>query len=348
MRRADRRALRGMAARLLCAFACTVAVACDGTDAQRDAGRPRAFADVQWRQRWQVGGSEQDTSLMMPSALAADGELVYVLETPLHRLTALRLADGDLAWRLGSQGSGPRELRNPVAVALGAGGEVLVLDQGNGRIAVVDRTGAVRRHVRLPEVGFPNGLCALRDGGFLVATLATEHPAVRVSATGEVTDRYELPWPDLARLGSLPLQGTLHNDATGGCIYALNMGRGFARYSAGRFSAAHQYVERFDPPGSTMEPDSGGRRESMSKGVTAAQGIAADDRTIAVGFGGRTDDAGRLVDLYDARTGEYARSLRAPSWFWRMERAGDLYLFITRVDGYPAVTAMEAETGGAR
>lgn len=281
---------------------------------------------------------------MMPSYLVADREHVYVLETGLHRVAALRLSDGGLAWRVGGEGGGPGEFRNPTEIALSPRGEVLVLDQGNGRIAVVDGAGAVKRHVRLPEVGYPNGLCALDDGGFLVATLGTEHPVIRVSAAGEVMERYELPWRDLATAGSLPLQGTLRGDAAGGCVYALSTGRGFARYDGAGFSA-HEYVEWFDVPGSRTEPDSGGRRESLDPGLTAAQGLAADGRTIAIGFGGRTDDAGRLVDLYDAGTGAYTQSLRAPRWFWRMERAGNLYLFITRVDGYPAVTAVEAEIG---
>ena len=333
--------LRRLGAGALLATICAGATAC-GETGGRHPDRPRVFAEVSWRQRWQVGGSEQDTLLMMPSYLVADREHVYVLETGLHRVAALRLSDGGLAWRLGREGSGPGEFRNPTEIALGPRGELLVLDQGNGRIAVVDGAGAVKRHVRLPEIGFPNGLCALGDGGFLVAALGTEHPLIRVSAAGEVTDRYELPWRDLTTMGSLPLQGTLRAAAGGGCIYALSTGRGFARYDGARFSP-HEYVEWFDVPGSRTEPDSSGRRESLDPGLTAAQGLTADGRTIAIGFGGRTDDAGRLVDLYDAGTGAYTQSLRAPRWFWRMERAGDLYLFITRVGGYPAVTAVEAE-----
>lgn len=149
---------------------------------------------------------------------------------------------------------------------------------------------------------------------------------------------------DLAGAGSLPLQGTFARDPAGRCVYALYMGRGFARFDGERFAGPYDYVEWFDVPGSRAEPDSGGRRESMAQGITAARGVTADAHGIAVGFGGTTDDAGRLVDVYDAATGAYASSVRAPHWFTRMTRSGNLYVFITRVDGFPAVTAHEART----
>jgi len=333
---------------VLGAVMCAAAAGC-GDEGFRHPPRSRVFAEAEWRQRWQAGGSEQDSVVLMPSSLVADDTLVYILETDLHRVAALRLADGGLAWRVGGEGGGPMEFRRPTAIALGPGGDLLVVDQGNGRISVIDRSGSVQRHVRLPEVGYANGLCALDDGTFLLATLATEHPVARVSAAGRATARHELPWPDMPRMPSLPLQGTLAKDGSGGCLYALNLGRGFARYREGRFASRADYVEWFDVPGSTVKPDSGGRRESMAQGLTAAHGVAADERSIAIGFGGGTEDAGRLVDLYDAGTAEYARSLRAPRWFWRMARADDLYVFITRIDGYPAVTAFDVviqERGG--
>lgn len=334
-----------------CLLACLVACAVAGPGALGSCGDTappgqqgkvsRRVLDVEWRERWRLGG-EGDTTLLMPSYLVANQERVYVLEGRLHRVVALRANDGTVAWIAGGEGSGPQELRRPTGITMDARGNVLVMDQGNGRVAVLAPSGTFTAHIPLQELGFPRGLCVLRDGSILVAVLATDHPLVRVSPQGRVIERYELPWPDLRDVGSLALQGDLESDGHGGCIYALSTGRGFVKFTNGRFTK-HAYVEWFDVPSSSRTGDAyaGGRKETIAEGPTAAQGVGVGKGGIAVGFSGRTDDAGRLIDLYDADSGVYTRTYRAPRWFERMSRAGDLYVFITRVDGYPALLAAE-------
>lgn len=301
------------------------------------------MVDVTWRQRWVAGGDEGDTTVLMPAAVVGNGQYVYVLETRLHRVSALRARDGKVVWRAGGEGGGPQELRNPTAISLDGRGNLLVMDQGNGRLAVLSPTGTFTAHVSLQELGFPFGVCALDDGGVLIAPLVTEHPLVRVSPKGRVIQRYELPWRDLVDAGSLSIQGDLVRDAGGGCIYALATGRGFVRFRGGRLTA-HEYVEWFDVPGSERsgDPHEGGRRETLAKGPAASQGVGAGAEGIAIGFSGRTNDAGRLIDFYDAGTGAYTHTYRAPRWFQRMGVADNLYVFITRMEGYPAVLAAEA------
>lgn len=309
----------------------------------------RKRVDVEWRERWLVGGAEGDTTVLMPTAVVGDGERVYVLETRLHRVVALRATDGAVLWRAGGAGGGPQELRSPSAFTLDRNGNVLVMDQGNGRLAVLSPTGTFTRHIAVKEMGYPSGLCALDDGSVLVAPLVTEHPLVRLSPQGKLVQRYELPWRDLVDAVSLSVQGDLEKDGSGGCVYAMSTGRGFARYRNGRLSA-HDYVEWFDVPPTTRTGDAyaGGRRESLAEGPQAAQGVGIGEEGIAVGFSGNTNDAGRLIDLYDRTTGAYTRTYRAPRWFSRMNRAGDLYVFTTRVDGYPALLAAEPVEAVAR
>lgn len=304
--------------------------------------------DVAWRERWIIGGGEEDTTVLMPVGVVGNGELVYVLETQLHRVVALRAGDGSLVWRAGGEGSGPQELRNPTAIALDSRGNVVVVDQGNGRLAVLAPTGTFVEHVALQELGYPAGVCAARDGGVLVAPIVTEHPLVRVSAAGRVVERYELPWRDLADAGSLSTQGDLASDGDGGCVFALSKGRGFVTFKGGRMTP-HDYVEWFDVPATERSGDAyaGGRRETLAEGPTAAQGVGVGADGIAVGFSGRTNDAGRIIDIYDRNTGAYKHTWRAPRWFERMGRAGPLYVFITRKDGYPAVLAAESVAEGA-
>jgi hypothetical protein len=302
----------------------------------------RNVVDVEWRERWIVGGAEGDTTVLMPANVVGDGERVYVLEPQLHRVVALRTSDGSVLWRAGGEGRGPQELRNPSAFTLDRNGNVLVMDQGNGRLAVLSPAGTFTRHIAVQELGYPSGLCALDDGGVLVAPLVTEHPLVRLSPQGKLVQRYELPWRDLADAVSLAVQGDLEKDGSGGCVYAMVTGRGFVRYRDGKLSA-HDYVEWFDVPRAerTGDPYRGGRRESMATGPQASQGVGIGEEGIAVGFSGNTNDAGRLIDLYDRTTGAYTRTYRAPRWFSRMSRAGNLYVFTTRMDGYPALLAAE-------
>ncbi len=333
--------MRGLGALLLaCAAGC-------GTERGNTGSGPRAaltrkLVDVTWRERWVAEGGEGDTAVLMPSAVAGDAERVYVLEPQMHRVVALRAGDGAVLWKAGGEGGGPRELRSPTALSMDRDGNVLVMDQGNGRLAVLTPAGTFVRHVPLRMAGYPNGLCALDDGSVLVAPLVTDHPLVRVSPDGNVVHRYELPWPDLADAGSLSTQGNLERDGEGGCIYAMSKGRGFATFRHGRL-AAHDYVEWFDVPPTerTGDPRAGRRRETVPEGSHAAQGVGTGKEGIAIGFSGRTNDAGWLIDIYDAKTGTYAHTYRSPRWFSRMGRAGPLYVFITRVDGYPAVVAAE-------
>lgn len=320
-----------------------------GTACQEDGSRTapwkarsgtRTMVPVQWNQLWMAGGSEEDTTVMMPAALVADSALVLVAEPAVHRVTALRVGDGGVAWRVSGPGSGPQELRNPVAVAFDTHGQAVVLDQGNGRLVVLDRTGRAHRYVTLQDNGYPLGVCPLADGSFLLAAVGSTHPLAHVSAEGETLARMSLPWGDLRDAGTLPQQGLVATDPRGGgCVYGLQFGRGFARFAAGRFGPPSDYVEAFDLPQSTQHPDSGGRSERLGERIEAARAITADGRTVAVGFVGRSDDGGRLIDLYSAEHGAYSRSFLAPFWFDRFARTGDVYVFATRRNGYPALVA---------
>lgn len=328
------------------------AAACqqDGSRAARWKARSgtRTMLPVQWSQLWMVGGSEDDTTVVMPAALVADSALVLVAEPGVHRVTALRVGDGSVAWRVSGPGSGPRELRNPVAVAFDARGEAVVLDQGNGRLVVLDRAGRAHRHVTLQDNGYPLGVCPLADGSFLLAAVGSTHPLAHVSAEGETLARVSLPWGDLRNAGTLPQQGLVASDPrAGGCVFGLQFGRGFARFAGGRFRPPGDYVEAFDLPQSTQRPDSGGRSERLGQRIEAARAITADDHTIAVGFVGRSDDGGRLIDLYSAEEGSYSRSFLAPFWFDRFARTGDVYVFATRRNGYPALVAARASESRA-
>ncbi|HEU4455246.1 MAG TPA: 6-bladed beta-propeller [Longimicrobium sp.] len=83
-------------------------------------------------------------------------------------------ADGRLLRIIGRKGEGPGEFKAPRYPRFGPGGLIYVADGQEGHVQVFDRAGALRRFVRLAEVGMLMGMAVRDDGSFLVATDGTE------------------------------------------------------------------------------------------------------------------------------------------------------------------------------
>ena len=259
------------------------------------------------------GGSERDTIFTAPHALAVDDRHLYVLDADTHQLSALRLADGTLDWQKG----GPRDSSvTPVALtAAPAGHGVTVADATHGRLVTLD-VAAGRPTAAIPfgAAADARSLCALPDGGFLVAGADPAGALLRVSAAAPPR-KVALPWPDLAARHRLAVQLTLGSSPTpaGGCVVALALGRGFALYDGADYVVRQRYVEPFDLPGVTTTLRGGAaaytRVERLDDTRLAARDVALSADRVAVAFDGNTAFRARVVDLYDRRGGTYRRSL---------------------------------------
>jgi len=82
--------------------------------------------------------------------------------------------DGRLLRVIGRKGDGPREFKAPRYPRFGPDGLIYVADGQDGRVQVFDRAGALRRFIRLEDVGMVMGLAVREDGSFLVVTDGTE------------------------------------------------------------------------------------------------------------------------------------------------------------------------------
>jgi PQQ-like domain len=321
------------------------ASACGASD--RSVGTPppgaeRTIVEAEWRPAWVRGGSETDTLMLLPVELAVDGGLVYVADRMGRRVVAFRSADGAHAWSAGREGAGPGELRHPSAIAAIPGQGVVVADMGNARLSFLDRAGALRRELPLPDATIVTSICALYDGSLLLARLGHGDALLRMGAEGEVAERRELPWPDLDDGPILRRQALLAPTRGGdGCILALGLGRGFARYDGRAFTATHPYVEALEVPDPEVRMTKAGQSERLPSPRFAATSLSVDSGVVAIGFGGETPDAGWLVDHYDEATGAYLFSYRAPVPLERVARAGSRYYVLTRLEGYPALVAFE-------
>ncbi len=312
----------------------------------------RQFVDSEWETRWVFGGDSRDTVLIIPFALAAGGGHVYVADVAEPRVAAIRVVDGSLAWIAGRRGRGPSEFKRVDAIVATPDGGVMVADGGNGRIAVLDRTGRTVRYIRPEGVPIYLSLCPLADGSVAIGTGGPANPVVHVAADGSVIGHPRLPWPDLNKMWpAVPRQGMFAPEPDGGgCAYVLALGRGFSRFGGGRFATPHRYVEWFELPESELYPSIPGQppNERLSPGWTeAVRSVVVDGDRMVVAFWGKTDDRGRLLDVYDRRTSRYRYSLRSPEPIQRMAYTDSTYFFLQTRGGYPALMAARVRLSGS-
>lgn len=316
-------------------------------DAGSEPAAERRFVEVRWTDLWTRGGAEADTTLLMPFRLVADGERVYVLDRGAERVAAFALADGRLAWTAGGKGGGPGEFLRAETIGVLATGEVAVADPEANRMTLLDaRTGRVRRAVPLDGVAFATSLCGLEDGSLLVSTLGIGKPVALVGREGGIVRTLDLAWPDLRGDRPIRQQGFFVADGEGGCTYLLSQGRGFTRYHDGAFPRAHRYVEWNELPDYEERPSGPGLPPSVrmvGPPVYAAMGAGISGGELRVAFYGTSGDRGRVVDVYDARTGAYRHSYRTTHWYQAAAHAGDVWLFLQERDGYPALVAARVE-----
>lgn len=329
--------------------ACTVAAllvctSCgprSGDDKDGLAGR--SFRDVQARTAWTRVGTEADTTLLAPISLVADANHVYALDVAGNRVVALSAADGSVAWTAGRTGSGPREFRAPSALALSPLDEIIVADPTNDRITVLGRKGEFRSTVPLRGIGHPGSLCPLADSTIVVTILTTEEfPVVRLARSGAVLQRFRLPWTDLHDAAALTVQSEITAFPDGqACMLALGLGRGFAALRGGRFGPPHEYVELMELPVPEWTELHGRPFQRLAKEQSAARDAFVVGDSLIVPFGGESDDAGRIEDVYDARSGQYLYTHRLPFWSARTALAGQRSYHLSRIDGYPAIRAVD-------
>lgn len=333
-----------------------VLAGCAGSDQPEPVQpRERTVVPVKWSMLWRAGGPDQDSVLLFPIGLiTADAEHVYVPDAGAFRVAAFRVRDGSLAWTYGRRGKGPGEFSGFIAIAINHSGEIVVADNRNARLTVLGPDGALRREISSDQLPGIESFCALQEGGYLISTGSSEpEPLVRVSATGQVEERYKMPWTELREAPAIKRQ--LYAASAGGdaCVLALKLGQGFSMFRNGRFSA-HAYVEPLELPEvevSTRDMDNGGssRRERLLVHQVGPSGVSVTDDTLVVPFIGRTADAARLVDLYGVAGASYMHSYLLP---WRADavvRQGAVHFALRPHKGHPALFAlrMRADTAGA-
>lgn len=314
----------------------------------------RTLLTARWDTVWVRGGTPSDTLLLLPIAMAADDARVYVLDAGARRVAALRRSDGALLWTAGRRGAGPGEFTAANAIAVAASGEVLVYDHRSVRITVLDTLGAVIREIATPEVGYIQSLCPLRDGSMLLSTLASGRPLVHLSPQGSLMGRTDLPWSELRDVPPIARQaGMATTPGHDQCVLALSMGGGFAVFQGPDQRSTHPYVEPVRPPRVESHyrasPGQQSRSFHLTDRTVAATDVTADETSLYASFQGSSPARGRVIDVYDLRTGTYGGSYGFHRPIARLARSGPVFLILHQVDGYPALLAATPRiaSGGA-
>jgi hypothetical protein len=286
----------------------------------------RSWIAPGWKLLFRIGGSASDTALFDPLWLAADPSGAYVYDRGRPAVLAFDTA-GRLRWRYGESGSGPDGFRNVRDLKLDTAGRIWVLDNQNARITVLAPDGTVQRRITSAALSFLDKLTPLGDTAFVAYGVA---PLPRLQAMsvslfhgdGRTARELRLPWPDYSRLP--PLAGQLTSsaaDSAGEFALAFTVGNGFFVFrNAEPYPYHGLYVEHTPFSQTVRRARESGSRTALQttvvgEPVSSALSVQLSGGRLYVHFGGRSRDYGRVVDVYDARTGAYLHTLRLPRYF---------------------------------
>jgi hypothetical protein len=160
-----------------------------------------------FREARRFGGERElgGVSFGIAHAAELDDTHIWIADRLGHQIMVIELRTGRHAI-VGRRGRGPGELLEPWAMTRLADGRVIVLDSGNGRLAVLGRSdGRAEILSTVPLRLVAHGLCALRNELFVLGYQAgrTVH---RVDPNGAVFASFGRPFrsetPLLAQLGN--------------------------------------------------------------------------------------------------------------------------------------------------
>jgi hypothetical protein len=322
------------------ALLCWSVVACERFRPEPVA-RERRIVTTAWDTLWTAGTSD-NLSVLEPEAMAGGRENVYVMDWAGRQLVALRAATGGVAWKAGRPGAGPGEFQQPSAVTITAQGDIAVLDLAARRIVVFASDGSFRRTVSLlllPDG--PEAFCALPSGNFAVAVVGRDS-LVEVNEAGVMLGGWPRPWSVSDPTG-LANQVLMASDArAGSCGMVMVLGSGYSHLTPRGF-ILHSSVEQIDPP--QLLRSRTGRLDSLSHRVIASAGVAARGDSLFVLFHGRSDLAGRVIDIYDMKQGRYLATWLLPARAGRFTLAGDaLIVRFRQEDDSDALVALRPKS----
>ena len=307
----------------------------------------RVLLDVAWDTLFVLESLAEDTLFFEATRVAADAHGVRVLDRLGHRV-AMVAWDGTLLWYAGSRGGGPGELAHPRELAVDEEGTTWALDVQNLRITGFDLEGRLAGEMSLQHLDFLPHQFAVGPGAesFLLAKPDGGIRPVEVRRDGTVRSGRNIRFPESRNAPPLALQWDLSSDpGTGRWVVALSMGDGFVRLQGLEPQGGLLPWVEFVPPARVEVTEEGRpgageyrRTQRVVDPVFAAYSVAIMGSRLLVSFVGRTENSGRLLDVYDMADGRYRGSLLLPTG--GVISAWDGRLALSRNSPHPRVLAL--------
>lgn len=273
------------------------------------ASERRVFATIRPNLAWELGGSADDTTFLLPFSVVSTTRHIVVYDAMARRVVALDPRTGRKAWAFGRAGSGPGEFGGVAFVSARQTGGVLVLDHANQRVTLLSESGSALSHRSYPLGASATGVCEL-DSSQIRLSMAADREIERVNAdsTRAVSP---LPWPELKGQPSLVRQSHIFSHARGDvCLLSLTFGPRFALLDRKGTRALGTWIEEV-PLAKAMPIGKGSW--TMARGsrisTTSVTGVGG---AFAVLFEGTGLGKARVIDFYSANDARYLLSVRLP------------------------------------
>ncbi|MES2524341.1 MAG: 6-bladed beta-propeller [Gemmatimonadota bacterium] len=300
-----------------------------------------------WVGLWKVGSLPTDDLFFVPRELLATEQGVYVLDVGTLQLHAFDRG-GRKRWTVGSKGQGPGQFQRPVDIAAGVGGDIAVLDPGNGRIAFFSASGEYRRSVASRDAVQATGVCITSDGRMQLWVDRPGPNIVILDRGGALHQSRTFPWPVPPDAPTLLRQAFFaRGEVSSDCAFATLFGFGTGRVSPTAPASVTPYIEAVPMPTIVQERvKSGGARATITEGLNAATAAMRSGDTVLVQFHGASTLARAVLDLYGAGGG-YLQSWRMPPCERVAYHSAVLYC-MTNMAEEPTLVAFAAKADTAR
>lgn len=322
------------------------------------AGRPGRPADVpertnlrrpNWEAAFRIGGGREDTLLLDPHDIAADDHGVSVVDLVGGRVLRFAAEDGRLEWSFGGTGHGPDEFSRPMDLEVDGEGRTWILDTRNRRITILRRDGSVHERLPLERTGtVPDAFVPLPDLGALLLSSGRGTSMVELSPRGREVHEIRFPADDIVEMDPISAQlSTVNVPGSGQWVAAMVLGnRFFVLDGTRKVAPTGWYAEPVPAPDVDVRYSQDGENSRrvtrlMDRDpVIGQQSLGVADGRLYVLFAGRSEYAGRVVDVYSLPEGAYLESLLLPGPVEEIAAASDR-IYVLHNSPYPTLLALD-------
>lgn len=282
------------------------------SDSQRTYRRHVSQRD--WTPLFTYGTEDgRDTLLVAPYLLGTAGPLILVVEGE-QRITAFD-ETGQLRWRAGRTGGGPREFQSIRDFEYDGGGRILVHDPDVRRLTALDTLGNFERLWTLARLPHSDQLIRVGPTYYALFGDNGQSDLFIFDTAGSVVREDTLAWSGYRDLNRLVRQLSAVRDVKGSprWVATLKFGNAWLAFDGAKPHSGRRYYVEATPFPAVVESRSRTEYSSRLLSRTLAvvsSGLAGD--TLFTLFVGTSDDAYRLIDLYSWSTGNYIGSWRLP------------------------------------